>query len=86
MADPAGAEQAGPGVKLTERQREVLGLLALGLTAEEIGKELGITGRTVRAHTEVLRRKLGASRARHVARAYWRRTGINPLNLGRSGG
>jgi DNA-binding CsgD family transcriptional regulator len=77
----AAAERAAGAVELTGRQREVVGLIALGLTAQEIGVELGISARTARAHTDVIRRKLGASRARQIPRTYWRRTGINPLEL-----
>ena len=77
----AAAERAAGAVELTGRQREVVGLLALGLTAQEIGTELGISARTARAHTDVIRRKLGAARSRQIPRTYWRRTGINPLEL-----
>src|SRR2546423_13912385 len=77
----AAAERAAGGVELTGRQREVVALLALGLTAKEIGRELGISTRTARAHTDVLRQKLGAARSRQIPRTYWRRTGINPLDL-----
>ena len=77
----AATERAAGRVELTGRQREVVALLALGLTAKEIGRELGISTRTARAHTDVLRQKLGAARSRQIPRTYWRRTGINPLDL-----
>ncbi|QUQ62532.1 response regulator transcription factor [Kutzneria sp. CA-103260] len=46
---------------LTRREIAVLTLLADGLTAEAIGRRLGISGRTVHKHTENLYRKLAAS-------------------------
>jgi RNA polymerase sigma factor (sigma-70 family) len=51
---------------LTERQREVAGLVERGLTNEEIGAQLGISARTVKAHTDVIRRKLGVRRRRQI--------------------
>jgi DNA-binding CsgD family transcriptional regulator len=72
---------------LTPRERDVLGLLAMGGTGEDIGRALGIAPRTVRAHTDALRRKLGVSRRRYIAITYRERTGIDPIErppLGRS--
>ena len=52
----------GPrGVHLTEREREVLGYLALGWETKYIAEELGVSWYTVRSHIENLRRKLGAA-------------------------
>jgi DNA-binding CsgD family transcriptional regulator/uncharacterized membrane protein len=47
--------------KLTPRELAVLGLLADGMTAEAIGRRLGISNRTVHKHTENLYRKLAAT-------------------------
>jgi DNA-binding CsgD family transcriptional regulator len=47
--------------KLTPRELAVLGLLADGLTAEAIGRRLGISNRTVHKHIENLYRKLAAT-------------------------
>jgi len=47
--------------KLTGREVAVLTLLADGLTAEAIGRRLGISNRTVHKHTENLYRKLAAT-------------------------
>jgi DNA-binding NarL/FixJ family response regulator len=59
------------GVELTKRQREVLRLLAEGLTQKEIAERLVISPRTVGAHTEQLFVKLSVhSRAQAVARAH----------------
>jgi DNA-binding NarL/FixJ family response regulator len=57
-------------VNFTPRQLDVLSGLARGLTAQEIAVELTISPRTVRAHCDALRRKLGVSRCRLVPAAY----------------
>ncbi|WPL16963.1 Nitrogen regulation protein C [Thiorhodovibrio winogradskyi] len=44
---------------LSARQREVLGLLAQGLTAKEIGQRLFISPETVKSHRRNLMRRLG---------------------------
>ena len=57
-------------VELTPREREVLGLLALGLPNKGIGAELGISDHTVKFHVNSILGKLGAqSRTEAVARA-----------------
>lgn len=53
---------------LTDREREVLGLIAQGLPSKQIARALNITERTVKFHTSSLLHKLGAeNRARAVA-------------------
>ena len=52
----SAAERAG----LSQRQREVLGYLLLGRTAEEIGKLLQITPRTAKFHQARILERLGA--------------------------
>jgi DNA-binding CsgD family transcriptional regulator len=64
---------------LTDRQRQVVELIAAGCSNEEIGGRLGISPRTVKAHCDVLRRKLGVSRRRHIPAAYRALTGDDPL-------
>ena len=55
---------------LTPREQAVLLLLPTGLSAREIGNELGISHETVKTHTRSVYRKLGASSRRNaVARA-----------------
>jgi DNA-binding NarL/FixJ family response regulator len=56
---------------LTEREVEVLGLLARGLDSGEIARKLVISPKTVSAHLQRVMAKLGVhSRAHAVARAY----------------
>lgn len=63
----APAPPAGP---LSEREREVLALVAAGQRNKEIADQLGITERTVKAHLAGIFNKLGAtSRAEAIARA-----------------
>ena len=64
---------------LTPRQRQVVELIAVGCSNEEIGGQLGISARTVKAHCDVLRQKLGVSRRRHIPAAYRALTGDDPL-------
>ena len=44
---------------LTDREREVLALVANGMTAREIGQRLGITERTVAFHKDRMKERLG---------------------------
>ena len=67
------------GLKITERQREVVELIAAGLSNDEVGERLGISPRTVKAHCDVLRQKLGVSRRRQIPVAYRLLTGEDPL-------
>lgn len=67
MDDPA--EEAGEGAldgegalsaPLTEREQQVLGMLATGATNKEIGRQLTLQEVTVKLHTRRILRKLGA--------------------------
>jgi two-component system, NarL family, nitrate/nitrite response regulator NarL len=56
--------------QLTQRERDVLRLLANGFSNDEIGKELFISAETVRTHIRKAMEKLGAeTRTQAVARA-----------------
>jgi PAS domain S-box-containing protein len=62
-----------PATTLTPRERELLRLVALGSTGEQIATELALSPETVRTHLRNARRKLGArSRAHAVALALQR--------------
>lgn len=69
----------GRALKITERQREVVELIAAGLSNDEVGERLGISPRTAKAHCDVLRQKLGVSRRRQIPVAYRLLTGEDPL-------
>jgi DNA-binding CsgD family transcriptional regulator len=56
------------GTVLSNREREILGLLADGLGNKQIAARLGISANTVKTHLELLFERLGASsRAEAVA-------------------
>lgn len=69
-----------PAIAITNRQRQVLTLLARGWTAVEIANELAISTRTVRAHLDALRLKLGAKRCRELPALYRRLSGVDLLS------
>ena len=63
-------ETASAQESLTPREREVLALVARGLTSRRIAQRLGLSVSTIRTHVERCRDKLGASsRAEAVATA-----------------
>jgi DNA-binding NarL/FixJ family response regulator len=67
--DPALTKTAPKGT-LTQRELDVLGLLAEGLQHEEIGRRLGISSETVRTHLRKACDRLGAAtRTQAVATA-----------------
>ena len=66
----AGAPSGANRVDLTRRERDILRLLADGLSNEEIGNKLFISSETVRSHVRKAMVKLGAdTRTQAVARA-----------------
>src|SRR5581483_8044034 len=64
---------------ITSRQREVVELIAQGLSNEEVGVALGISPRTAKAHCDVLRQKLGVTSRRQIPVAFRLLTGADPL-------
>ncbi|MBI2743957.1 MAG: response regulator transcription factor [Burkholderiales bacterium] len=57
-------------VQLSEREREVLGLIVAGLTNKEIGRALDLSPRTVETHRAHLFAKLQAESLAQLIRAY----------------
>ncbi len=64
---------------ITARQREIVELIAQGLSNDEVGLVLGISPRTAKAHCDVLRQKLGVPRRRQIPVAFRLLTGEDPL-------
>lgn len=65
--------------EITPRQREVVALIAAGCSNDEVAERLQIAPRTAKAHSDVLRRKLGVPRRRQIPVAYRMLTGEDPL-------
>ena len=66
-------------VAITERQRQIIELIAARCSNEEVGEHLGISPRTAKAHCDTLRHKLGVARRRQIPVAYRTLTGHDPL-------
>jgi non-specific serine/threonine protein kinase len=69
----------GEGVQFTRRQRQVIQLIAEGCSNAEIAERLGVSPRTAKAHSDILRSKLRVSRRRQIPLAFRDATGENPL-------
>jgi DNA-binding CsgD family transcriptional regulator len=67
------AEEPAP-VELSDRELEIAGLWADGLTRGEVAARLFISPRTVDAHLDRVRTKLGLARRRQIVEALARRT------------
>lgn len=67
-----------PFSMLSTRERQVLRLIAEGLSAKEIAGELGISTKTVEAHRTSIMRKLGARKATELVRYALRHGLIEP--------
>ena len=65
-----GVASEASGAALTDRERQIVRLVALGRTGPEIAYELQISHNTVRTHVRNSMKKVGArSRAQLVAKA-----------------
>lgn len=60
-------QSPGPGADLTEREREVLALVARGYTNKQIADALIVTEKTARNHVSHILEKLGLSRRSEAA-------------------
>ncbi|HUZ15314.1 MAG TPA: helix-turn-helix transcriptional regulator [Gaiellaceae bacterium] len=72
-------EKTEPG--LTERQVQIVELIANGCSNVEVATRLGISPRTAKAHCDALRQKLGVPRRRQIPAAFRALTGVDPLAL-----
>ncbi len=63
-----------PGPALSDREREVLDLIGEGLPNKSIGRRLGITERTVKAHLTSIYHQLGVTDRTQAALWVQRRT------------
>ncbi|MCD0447271.1 response regulator transcription factor [Glycomyces sp. A-F 0318] len=76
FADPAApASTAGADTELTERERQVVGLVAEGKSNAEIAGDLFISAGTVKTHVANAQRKTGARNRVGIAAWAWR-TGL----------
>jgi DNA-binding NarL/FixJ family response regulator len=67
------------GIRFTERQRQVVHLIAQGCSNIEIADRLGVSPRTAKAHSDILRSKLLVSRRRQIPSAFRDATGEDPF-------
>ena len=64
---------------ISGRQRQIVQLIAAGCSNEEVSVKLGISPRMAKAHTDVLRQKLGVPKRRQIPAAFMAATGEDPL-------
>lgn len=57
--------------RLTEREKEVVALVCLGYTNQEIGQKLYISPETVKTHVSNALRKFGVKRRGDIQRILW---------------
>jgi two-component system, NarL family, response regulator NreC len=78
-ADAAAAQRSAP--ELTERELEVLRLIARGLTNREIAERLYLSVRTVEGHRARIQRKLGRSRRSDLVQYVLERGLVEPSEV-----
>ena len=66
--------------RFTDRQRQVVELIAAGCTNAEIAEYLNLSPRTAKAHSDILRHKLGVRSRRQIPVAYRLFTGDDPMS------
>ncbi|GAA3521225.1 response regulator [Actinocatenispora rupis] len=77
LLDSSRERYAGARLQLSDREREVLGLVAAGERDQDIADALSISVRTVRSHLDRIREKTGARRRAELTGEAFRR-GIVP--------
>lgn len=70
LSEPPGSRgaQPGPGTRLSRRERELIDLVADGLTDAQIAQKMFISIRTVRSHLDRIRDKTGCRRRAELTR------------------
>ena len=76
---PAVADRVG---KLSPREREILGLIALGLSNSEIAKRLFVTVHAVKYHVSSIYQKLGVTNRTEAAVLFLKAQGDLPEPCG----
>ncbi len=71
LVGPGPAGGTGRGIELTDREEQVLLLLATGASNEAIASSLHISVNTVRGHVAAILRKLGRTRRLAAVRRAW---------------
>lgn len=56
-------------VVFSKKEIEILKLLESGLSTEEIGKQLGRSRKTIEAHRDIMRKKLGVAKSHEIVQA-----------------
>lgn len=67
---PDIAKQIALLERLTDKQKEVLALVAEGMTSKEIARKIGISESAVNQRIEVIRQRLGGKSRTSIARIY----------------
>ena len=74
-------DEAIPVNLLSDRELDVLKRLALGFSPKEIGFELGLSDKTIHAHKNTIRQKLGLRRQSDIIRAAFSAGVVNVHDL-----
>ena len=75
-----GAAKDPTNRRLSDREREVLGLIAAGRRQAEIATSLGISGRTVENHLRNIRQRIGVKTTAQAVQAAIRLGELTPFD------
>lgn len=70
MEDRNTSDDLRPSGALTPRQREILALVASGLSSPQVAEQLGITAGTVKTHLTAIYRTIGVRNRVQAVRYY----------------
>ena len=76
LPNSSGAASPAATAKLSEREEEVLRLVAAGLPNKQIARKLGIAERTVKAHLTNVFQRIGVTDRTQAA--LWARDNLDP--------